>query len=174
MQTRKRLFLVALLGIWIAVLNRPANAAALDEGGVLCEESCGQGNACDHECWLTQFDFDQEYPPTTCGEQSYSCCGDGVCDSAFEGGCSDDCGTPNGTCGVCDLINQTGCSTGQVCNIEECCVTPGGNGPSTPVNPRNPICYDSTCDTDSDCCPGDHCYTNYTWQGGVCVPFIIS
>src|SRR5678815_2605163 len=92
MRLRKRLLFVALLGIWVGLANQ--GVAAANVPSHVCDTVCANGATCDAECWLTQWDFDEDHPSTTCGNEGYDCCGDGSCNPQTEGcnACTDDCG----------------------------------------------------------------------------------
>ena len=80
MLTRTRLVIVALVAVWtMSIYEVPV--AARDSH--VCSEVC-ESVSCGDECWLTQSDFDNDYPPTTCGNEGFPCCGDDICDSANE------------------------------------------------------------------------------------------
>jgi hypothetical protein len=150
MQKRNRLLLLVLLGIWFGLVNGKVLEAR--DASHVCDEICGSGASCDQECWLTQFDFDQDYPSTTCGDQDYSCCGDGACDPATEGcnACPDDCGYVDQCPGLCYITSQ--CPSGDVCNsAHECVPYTGGQGGN-----HTPPCGGS-CTNDHDCCGSDMC-----------------
>jgi hypothetical protein len=92
MKTRHRSLLLAVLAIWVRFATQ---GAAAGNAVVLCDSVCSGSAGCDTSCYATQFDFDQGYPPTTCGDYGASCCGDGLCDPATEGCnvCPADCGS---------------------------------------------------------------------------------
>jgi Cys-rich repeat protein len=149
MRTRKRLLLLGLVAIWIAGLNQsPVTASAPSR---LCDSVCGSGS-CDRECWLTQFDFDQGYPATTCGDQGYECCGDEFCNPATEAcnGCIADCGSVSSCESEC--TTNADCGSGEVCNSAHECVpsSPSVDGDHTPQ-------CGGECTKDSDCCGLDVC-----------------
>lgn len=149
MHPRKRLLFFALLGIWFMFANQPTVAAK--ESNKVCDEVCGSGTRCDHECWLTQFDFDQDYPSTTCEAESYACCGDGVCDPANDCfSCTVDCGEPEGAecAGVCDDDSQ--CDSGEFCNAMHGCTLPSPNNGG----------IDPGCSNKNDCFAPDACMTS--------------
>jgi len=143
MQSQRRILLVFMVGFWMALMNRGVQASHI------CQDAC-DGAACDAECWLTQFDFDNEYPPTTCGEQSYSCCGDGTCDSGSEycGSCLSDCGGSPTCESECTWSFQ--CGTGEVCNSSHQCVLPASNSGET----------GTSCSNKGDCYTPDACMSS--------------
>lgn len=149
MQTRNRLVLALLVGLWTAIMGQRSVVAM---GANTCDEICAGGAYCSQECWLTQFDFDQDYPPTTCGDQSYSCCGDGMCDTSSEacGICTADCGEPS-TCGPAFCTNNSDCASGEACNSQHKCVAVAPNTDNDPDGP----CRDNNA-----------CYTNDTVTAG--------
>ena len=146
MSTRNRLLIIAMVGLWLGWPYQATQARASH----VCDDVCGSGASCDAECWLTQFDFDQDNPSTTCGDQNYSCCGDGWCDNA-EGCnvCPDDCGYVS-TCGTCTDNSQ--CESGEICASSHECIpyTPPQHGDSTPT-------CGGSCDSNSQCCGNDVC-----------------
>ena len=74
MLTRTRLLIVGLMAVWAMSIYQVPMAA---RDSHVCSEVCA-AVSCDEECWLTQSDFDNDLPPTSCGAESYACCGDGV------------------------------------------------------------------------------------------------
>lgn len=153
MQTRTRIVLVAAVWCWIYGLGTTPTVAA--RSSHVCDELCGSGASCDAECWLSQFDYDQDYPPTSCGAEGYECCGDGWCDPSTEGcnGCPDDCGyVPNGCSVPVECTTFASCPNypDEICNSAHQCV-PWGNGGEHP-----PQCPGS-CTTDANCCGSDKC-----------------
>ena len=144
MDLRKRILLAAMVACWIGVMNRGIQASHV------CSDVC-DGASCDQECWLTQFDYDNEYPSTTCGDQSYSCCGDGVCDSASEycGSCTSDCGG-SPSCGT-ECTWSWECAGGQVCNGSHDCVTPAPNNSGSGA---------TECSNKGDCYAPDACMSD--------------
>lgn len=150
MSIRNRIVIIALISLWLGWPHQSAQARASH----VCSDACGNGASCDSECWLTQFDFDQGNPSTTCGAQDYSCCGDGWCDYA-EGCnvCPEDCGYQNYCppppigCGP-----DNPCPPGESCNGAHECVTP----PPEQTPPSKPACG-GTCTSTSQCCGNDVC-----------------
>ncbi len=140
-------------GAWMVVgWLQAAPAAHRVVSSHVCDDVCSGGASCDAECWESQFDYDQNYPSTTCGDQGYACCGDGWCDSAAEGCnvCPDDCGYQS-TCGSgCTSTSQ--CSSGEVRLPSHVCA------PYTPPQdaPHTPACGGS-CSDNSQCCGSDVC-----------------
>jgi hypothetical protein len=153
MVTRTRLLIVGLVAVWAISVNEVPVAA--NDSSHVCSEVCG-GSSCDQECWLTQFDFDNDYPSTTCGAESYACCGDGVCDPTNEYcfACSEDCNETTGS--VCDdeCADDSYCDAGEKCNAMHECVVPApnnnGNGDTSCSNKNN--CYGpDACMASGDC-----------------------
>ena len=148
MHTRKRLLLLGFVGIWIAALSQSPAAVTPAR---LCDDLCGSG-PCDRECWATQFDFDQGYPATTCGDEGFECCGNGSCDPATEAcnGCTADCGSVSSCESQCTTNDD--CGSGEVCNSAHECVqsSPSVDGDKTPP-------CGGSCTKDSDCCGSDVC-----------------
>jgi hypothetical protein len=146
MSTRNRILIIALVALWIGWPNQRTQARSSH----VCSDACGSGASCDAECWLTQFDFDQDNPSTTCGDQGYSCCGDGWCDNA-EGCnvCPDDCGYVS-MCGTCTDNSQ--CESGEICASSHECI------PYTPPQyvDDTPVCG-GPCDNNGQCCGNDVC-----------------
>lgn len=143
MQTPTRLFLFLMLGAWIGLLNRPTIAASH-----VCDELCGTGADCDAECWLTQEDFDNGGPSTTCGDQGYSCCGDGVCDTGVEGcndACITDCGETTSCGDQCEYTYQ--CPGGYICDSAHECIVGASNVGGT----------GTSCANKTDCMGNDVC-----------------
>lgn len=134
MSSNRRTLLVLMAAFWVTVMNRGVQASHV------CEDAC-VGASCDAECWTTQFEYDNEYPSTTCGAQSYSCCGDGVCDTGTEycSSCQDDCGTSPSCDTECTWTFQ--CGGGLVCNSSHQCVVPTPNLGG----------YNSSCANKTDC-----------------------
>lgn len=175
MESRTRILLLVMVAFWGGLLNRGVQASHV------CSDIC-DGVSCDQECWLTQFDYDNEYPSTTCGEQSYSCCGDGVCDTGSEycGSCTDDCGG-SPTCETeCTWSYQ--CSSGLVCNSSHQCVVPsphlGGGGTSCANKTDcqgNTVCAETDCAIphDSYCPDSPSCQFSQCEQGQYCDPAIL-
>ena len=148
MATRNRILIVALVGVWLAWPHQVAQARASH----VCSDACGSGASCDTECWLTQFDFDQDNPSTTCGDQSYSCCGDGWCDSVEACNvCPDDCGYVD-TCQT-QCTSNSQCPSGDICTPSRECVP---YTPPQPPPPGKPYCG-GPCDTQGQCCGNDVC-----------------
>jgi hypothetical protein len=144
------------------------SAGVMARSNDICDDVCdgSSGVTCDTRCFATEIDFENGNP-TTCGEYGATCCGDGICDTGVEMDvCPDDCGsTDPGVCDQCDPVAQTGCDSGDVCNVQACCVpVPAGNGPSNPVPPRSSVCWDYECNSNADCCAGDKCYL---WPSGL-------
>lgn len=156
MRTRTRVLVLAAAWCWIYGLGTNTSVAA--RSSHICDELCGSGAACDAECWLSQFDYDQDYPPTSCGAEGYECCGNGSCDPNTEGcnACPDDCGYTTETCppGNCPLgaecCHNSDCGGGEVCNSAHECVPVGDNGSHTPH-------CGGPCTTNADCCGSDVC-----------------
>jgi len=149
MQRRKRLLLVALVGLWFGMLTEDAVVARSSH---VCEELCG-GVTCESECWLTQFEYDNEYPSTTCAAEGFPCCGDDVCSAGNEGCgvCVDDCGDE--TCpSTPECYDHDDCDYGYVCNAARECVLSGPyvDGPTTPA-------CGGACTKNSDCCGNEVC-----------------
>lgn len=158
----RRLLFVALVGLWAVRTNAGLAAAP----AILCEDVCSGGNSCNAECWLTQFEFDQAYPPTTCGAQGYNCCGDGMCDSSTDGcnGCTDDCGEVPTCENGCD--GNGDCASGEVCNASRQCVPFSGSVSGE----HTPTCGGS-CTNSSQCCGNDVCHgTGWGGQGYCAIP----
>ena len=164
MSSRNRLVLVLLVGAWISLLNRGVAASHV------CDDVCGSGNDCDAECWLTQFDYDNELPSTTCGEQNYSCCGDGMCDVTQEGcnACTDDCNSVS-TCDQYCYVDSN-CGSGQKCNPAHQCVDPSDNSNASGTECThknecngNDVCADGDCTIPDNTMCGDSplCWNNY-------------
>jgi hypothetical protein len=175
MGSRKRLLMLLMVAFWVANLNRVVQASHL------CEDVCG-ATSCDSECWLTQFDYDNEYPSTTCGEQSYSCCGDEVCDTGAEycGTCIGDC-LESPTCGT-DCTYNFQCGSGEVCNSSHQCVIPsphvGGGGTTCSVKhdcQGNDVCVETDCAIPHlDYCPNSQdCQYTACPSGQYCDPGIV-
>jgi hypothetical protein len=171
MDTRRRL-LLALVAIWCVLQHREVRA---DESKV-CEDICAE-HTCGQECWLTQFDYDNSYPSTTCGDQGFPCCGDGVCDSGHEscGSCSADCYDAGAASCESECVYTFNCSSGEVCNPSHQCVLPspnaysGDNGNTSCSNKSNCKGPD-TCMSDGECvithkdeCDSGYSCTNSIW-----------
>jgi hypothetical protein len=157
MSTRNRILIIALVALWIGWPNQRTQARSSH----VCSDACGSGASCDAECWLTQFDFDQDNPSTTCGDQGYSCCGDGWCDSGAEGCnvCPDDCGYVNpDDCGGCN--SDEDCSGGEVCNAARQCVTIAPY-----VAPMDAPACGGSCTNSSTCCGNDVCSGDHGFCG---------
>jgi hypothetical protein len=144
MEARKRILLLLMAAFWVVVMNRGVQAAHV------CGDVC-DGASCDAECWATQFDYDNNYPSTTCGAQNYSCCGDGVCDSGSEycGSCTEDCGSSPTCASECTWSFQ--CAIGEVCNPSHQCVVPAPNNGGTGA---------SSCSNKGDCYTPDACMSS--------------
>lgn len=170
MLTRTRLLMVAVVSLWAVSLHQMPLAA---RDSPVCEELCASVS-CDEECWLTQFAFDNGYPPTTCGDEGYACCGDGVCDSSIEycGSCTEDCG--GGPTCESECVYDFNCSSGEVCNSSHQCVSPapnnsGNEGDTSCSNKGN--CYEPDACMDSgecaiphkDECDGGYACPNTEW-----------
>jgi hypothetical protein len=177
MESGKRILLLLMVAFWVGHMDRVVHAARI------CEDVCTGGGNCDKECWLTQFDFDQGYPATTCGDQSYSCCGDGMCDTGTEycGYCTADCGDSYSCDNECTWSFQ--CSSGLVCNSSHQCVTPspntGGGGGTDCANKTdcegNDVCAETDCAIPhDDYCPSSQdCQYTPCPEGQYCDPGIV-
>ena len=174
MEPIKRIFLFFMVVVWVATMTRGVSAAHV------CDDVC-DGASCDSECWLTQFDYDNNNPSTSCGDQGYSCCGDGVCDtgSEFCGSCQDDCGYSE-SCGNSCVWNFQ-CSSGQVCNSSHQCVVPAphvGGGGTTCANKTdcqgNDVCAETDCAIPHDdyCPDSPDCTFSACPSGQFCDPGI--
>ena len=141
-----------------------------------CDEVCSSSVACEEECYINEMEY-QNGNATTClaygvYDTSAVCCGDLKCEEDEAGYCEVDCGGTGGCYPAeCNPSTRTGCSSGQVCNSQACCVdAPAGWGDP----PKDPACYEDYCDDSHDCCGGDHCYIAYPgYFLGVCVPDIV-
>lgn len=155
MRAKTRILMVAIVALWIGWRDQPM-AAVGSESSHVCDDVCSGGAACDAECWLTQFDYDQDYPSTSCGNEGYTCCGDGWCEPASEGcgACSDDCGDVScesgGGGGSCYFNFQ--CPNGSVCSPSHVCTNWVSIGPG----PHSSACGGS-CTNNSQCCGTDVC-----------------
>jgi hypothetical protein len=152
MDTRKRVLLVALAGIWIGWLGQSPVRAITNPW--LCENACTGAAECNTECWLTQFEFDQDYPSTTCEEEDYECCGDGVCNPSAEGcnACTDDCGEVPTCPPTRECYDHDDCDSGEVCNAAGECI------PYSPeITEPPPFTCGGSCTSNSDCCGIDVC-----------------
>jgi hypothetical protein len=151
MRSRHRVLFFALLMLWV-VGSGPRGAGAYSSH--VCDELCTNGANCEAECWRTQFEFDQAYPSTTCGNEGYDCCGNGECNPGVEACnvCPSDCGYVSG-CSSPECYSNNQCGYGEVCNAARECVpsTPGQSPPSP-----HPPCGGS-CTSNSDCCGADVC-----------------
>jgi hypothetical protein len=147
MGTRRKLVIFGLVALWAMVVNQAPVAAR--ETSHVCSEAC-DAVSCDQECWLTQFDFDNEYPSTTCGAESYACCGDGICDAANEPcfNCPDDCTDPPGA--ECDPE----CDDPSDCPSQD--YTCNGFGQCVPPAPNNED-NGTTCSNRGNCYASDAC-----------------
>lgn len=148
MRSRQRLLFVLLVCLWAVRIDAGLTAAP----AILCQDVCSGGNSCNSECWLTQFEYDQAYPPTSCGDQGYTCCGDGMCDASTDGcnGCTDDCGEVPTCENGCD--GNGDCASGEVCNASRQCVPFSGSVSGE----HTPTCGGS-CTNTSQCCGNDVC-----------------
>ena len=137
--------------VWLAVYLAGASGVTARESHV-CSEVCGAGGSCGQECWLTQYDFDNDNPSTTCSDEGYECCGDGVCEPSAEGcnSCTDDCDYVDSCQGAC--YSDAQCASGQKCNAARECVWAPGQQPSE----SRTYCGGS-CSSKSDCCGADVC-----------------
>lgn len=147
---KRRLMLFSLVAAWMAVGDLPTVEAARDSH--VCSEICNGGTQCGQECWLTQFEFDQDYPPTSCGDQGYDCCGDGWCVPGPEGCnvCGEDCGdVPQ--CDVECWYNGD-CDTNEVCSSQHVCVVRPQGGDFPPDSG----CAES-CTSNGQCCGSEVC-----------------
>ncbi len=148
MRTRIQFVLLVAVGVWLGGEDRIT--ARFDSH--VCEDKCSDGASCDAQCWRTQFEYDQDYPSTTCGAEGYSCCGDGACNPGNEGcnACTDDCGWV-ASCEV-ECNQNSDCDPGEVCNPTHECVplTWSQDGPQTPQ-------CGGSCTSNSDCCGNDLC-----------------
>jgi hypothetical protein len=114
---------------------------------------CTDNPSCDAQCWRTQFEFDQDYPSTTCAEEEYICCGDNWCDVEEEGcnACEDDCGSvPDCTPNECNT--HADCDPGEICNTRHECI----EGSHYVEPPTSPSCG-GECTSNDDCCGLDVC-----------------
>jgi hypothetical protein len=149
MKTRKTFLVIVMAALWGGLANAPVSAKAFSH---VCEDLCGTGAGCDATCWLTQYDFDQDFPSTTCGDQGYECCGDGFCNPIWEACnvCPTDCGYVSSCEEIC--LQHSDCDTGEVCNAAHECVPESGpqSGPSSPS-------CGGTCTSNSSCCGQDVC-----------------
>jgi hypothetical protein len=144
---------------------------------LLCSDRCTSTSDCTTECYFTEEDIENGYVSSCLDygvyDQAAACCGDHICDQPEEGGsCDADCGTSGIGCNECNSATNSGCSSGQLCNAEQCCYnvpvcTGSGCDPA-----KNPPCYEDYCQSDGDCCSGDHCYWIDREQDatGFCVP----
>ena len=152
MATKKGFMVVVSVACWLRLIAPTAASVTASSGmAVLCDEVCSANPGCDDSCWATQFDFDQENPPTTCGAYGGSCCGDGVCNPGSEGcnACTDDCGVVDSCPDECFFNNE--CASGEVCAPNHKCE------PATPPEPeQNPSCG-GQCTSNSNCCGSDVC-----------------
>ncbi len=132
-------------------MGDPLNAVpvAAKDSSHVCSEAC-EAVSCDQECWLTQFDFDNDYPSTTCGDESYSCCGDGVCDAGTEFcfSCTEDCNETSGSVCSDECSDSSQCASGEDCNAMHECVVPA---------PNNNGNGDTSCSNKNDCYAPDAC-----------------
>jgi hypothetical protein len=157
MSTRVRILLVALVGVWLVTASEVRVAAVepvpAKAFSVVCDDLCSQGASCWEECWLTQFEFDQDYPSTTCGDEGYDCCGNDVCDTLTEGCnvCQDDCGWVPSCESEC--IDDGDCDPGEICNSAKECIP----APSTPVYEDDETTCGGECTSNSDCCGFEVC-----------------
>jgi hypothetical protein len=165
MKPRTRMLMAVGMWCWIFAVGGVPTAAA--RSGHVCDEICGSGSACDAECWLSQFDYDQDYPSTTCGAEGFECCGDGLCNPSTEGcnACPDDCGyvscpPPPGECGL--LVP---CPSDKVCNAEHKCVPPVPEESGA----HSPTCG-GPCTDKSQCCSVDVCVAFPGQQGYCAIP----
>ena len=149
MQTRKRLLLIALVGVWFGMATQGAAAPRVLH---VCEDLCVGAASCGQECWLTQWDFDQDHPSTTCGDEGFDCCGDGTCNSGPEGcgACEEDCGSYSCPDPECNVPGD--CDTGETCNSDHECVpiSVWTYGPNTPA-------CGGACTSNNQCCGADLC-----------------
>ena len=150
MQTRKRLLLIALVGIWFGMATQGTAAPRVLH---VCEDLCVNAASCGQECWLTQWEFDQDYPSTTCGDEGFDCCGDGTCNAGPEGCsvCPDDCGYES--CPAPECYTNADCDyPDEVCNASRECVDVSQveDGPNTPE-------CGGSCTNSSQCCGTDQC-----------------
>ncbi len=149
MERRKRLLLLALVGVWFGMATE---GGAIVRDSHVCSEMC-EARTCEAqtECWLTQFEWENEYPSTTCEAQGYGCCGDGFCSGVEAcGECEVDCGGQ--TCPIPQCTYHTDCDYGYVCNANHECVL---SGPYVEP-PGGPACGGS-CETNANCCGNDLC-----------------
>ena len=150
MAVRSRLLTIALLGIWVGLADRNVSGA----GGLnpyLCEEMCSASPGCGTECWRNQWEFDNEYPASTCGDEEYSCCGDESCWPLYEGCnyCQQDCGTVPACANEC--LTSAQCDYGYYCNASrECVRAPEPQG-------QSPLICGGACTSDIQCCGNDQC-----------------
>jgi hypothetical protein len=169
MDTRRRL-LLAMVAIWFMFQHREVRAFE----SKVCEDICAE-STCDHECWLTQFDYDNSYPSTTCGDQGFSCCGDGFCDTVHEycGSCADDCYDADAASCDSECVYSFNCASGEVCNPSHQCVVPapnsGGSG-DTSCSGKNNCNAPDACVSPGECvlphkdeCDGGYSCPNTAW-----------
>lgn len=129
MLSRLKLFFLLLMVAWITTPTRVLQAMA-----VLCEDVCTPSN-CDADCWVQQSDFDNGWPATTCVDQGYSCCGDGICDGGTEGCnvCPEDCGTVDPS--ICETCTIDSCPEGYWCDPARHCTVASPPAPPVPCGP---------------------------------------
>jgi len=151
MRTRNRLLFMALLGLWVGIVNQGVVAARVRNNNI-CGDACPSGQSCGYVCYLTEVDFENGGPSTTCGDEGYSCCGDGVCNPSTEGCnvCTSDCGEVASCYSGC--ASDADCASGLVCNSAQECVNPA---PYT-SGAHTPACG-GACTSDSQCCGMDLC-----------------
>jgi hypothetical protein len=125
-----------------------------DHQGTLDSYVCSGSPSCTAECWLTQFEFDNDYPSTTCEGAGFSdCCGNDECNPSTESCnvCWGDCNYVSYCPFECLATSQ--CAYGEVCNAAgECVETPSpdtGGGSHPPCG--------GECSKNSDCCGTDVC-----------------
>jgi hypothetical protein len=161
MRGRNRIVMLALVAVFLRLSDQPAAAPF----AVVCEDVCAGAATCNAQCWMTQFEFDNDYPSTTCEGAGYTdCCGNDECNPDTEGCnvCPGDCGYVS-ECEIECWANSQ-CDSGEVCNAaHECVFVP----PADTGGGQHPPCG-GECDSNSDCCGTDVCNGvsgGYKWCG---------
>jgi hypothetical protein len=151
---RSRVILLGMVAIFLRLTSYEAAAVAPVTSHV-CQDVCGAGAYCDAECWLTQFEFDNDYPSTTCQDAGFNdCCGNDECNPDTEA-----CNVCPGDCGYTscpdppECYANSQCDYGEVCNAARECVQ---SPPADTGGGSHPPCG-GECSKNSDCCGTDVC-----------------
>ena len=164
MTIRYRLLVAALVAMWMVAPTATTSVSA--RSSHVCDTLCGDGASCNQECWRTQFDYDQDYPSTTCGAEGFECCGDGTCNPLTEGCnvCTDDCGWTS-SCNI-ECTGNAHCGSGEVCTAaRECVISTPTQSPPSP----HQTCG-GTCSSANDCCGNDVCVGPAGGQKNCAIP----